>query len=63
MYLKKCGQNLGYLKKIGKNTNQITYHETDQKSWFLLTEGCFVLCSADEVTWRNVVKIEVTLTK
>ena len=43
--------------------NAITYHETDQKSWFLLTEGCFVLCSADEVTWRNVVKIEVTLTK
>ena len=43
--------------------NAITYHETDQKGWFLMKEGCLVLCSADEVTWRNVVKIEVTSTK
>ena len=30
--------------------NAITYHETDQKSSFLLTEGWFVLFSADKVT-------------
>ena len=41
--------------------NAITYQEKDQKSYFSWQKDTYlVLSSADEVTWRNVVKIEVT---